>query len=336
MAYYEQQCTREMREVYGAMLRSVAAVESAIRIPMLSMEALGEVYTRLRLDHPEIFYLTGFHVRHMPEAAYGELIPEYLFDKGKILSHRQAIATRVERLTREVKGKSEEERIQFLHRFVVENVRYDKLKKAYSHEAIGPLTQGVGVCEGIAKTVKLLADALQIDCIVALSAAEEGKKYGHAWNVVKKGGKWYHMDCTFDLTLSQCGEARWDYFLLNDTQIFRDHVKSVYPIPECGDGNAFYYKTQKLSFTKPEDLTRRITQAAKKKKPRFIFHWRGGYLTREMLTELMRWIGAAAEEAGKGVSLSLNWPQAVFCLSFSDTPVESQILTMERANEADE
>ena len=36
----------------------------------------------------------------------------------------------------------------------VKHVRYDKLKKSYSHEIIGPLGQGVGVCEGIAKSVK--------------------------------------------------------------------------------------------------------------------------------------------------------------------------------------
>lgn len=336
MAYYEQQCSHEKREAYGAILRGATAVESSIRVPLLPVEDLSEVFTRLRLDHPEIFYLTGFHVRYKQGAENGDFIPEYLFDKSKILSHRQAIQARLSRLIRDVSRKSEAEKILFLHRFITDNVRYDKLKKPYSHEVIGPLTQGIGVCEGIAKAVKLLADALHIDCIVALSAPEEGKRYGHAWNVLKRSGKWYHMDATFDLSLSRCGETRWDYFLLPDAQLYRDHVKPVYPVPECSDGGSFYYKEQKLSFTKPEDLSRRITQAARKKKSLFIFHWRGSYLTRELLPELMQLICTAAADGGKHARVMLNWPQSVFAVSFSDEPAEVQEPTMETADEVNE
>lgn len=56
-----------------------------------------------------------------------------------------------------------------IHDFIVENVRYDKLEKPYSHEVIGPLTNGVGVCEGMAKTVKLLCDGLGLPCMIAVS-----------------------------------------------------------------------------------------------------------------------------------------------------------------------
>ena len=334
MAYYEQQLSREKREAYSAILRGVGELSSAIRVPLLPMEALSEVYTRLRLDHPEIFYLTGFHIRHMPGAENGEFIPDYLFDKAKLLSHREAIKKRVERLTRDVKGKPEVEKLLFLHRFITENVHYDKLKKPYSHEVIGPLTQGVGVCEGIAKAVKLLADALGMECIVALSAPEEGRRYGHAWNLVKRGGKWYHMDATFDLSLSRCGETRWDYCLLSDTQLYRDHDQPIYPVPACADGGSFYYKEQKLSFTKTEELQKRIAQAIKKKKSRFVFHWRGGYLTRETLAELAKSIAEAAEAAGKHARLTLNWPQAVFLLQFSDAEENAEV-QLETAEETE-
>lgn len=55
--------------------------------------------------------------------------------------------------------------------FIVQNVRYDKLKKEYSHEIIGALGNGVAVCEGMAKAVKILCDELGIWCIIALSEA---------------------------------------------------------------------------------------------------------------------------------------------------------------------
>ena len=53
----------------------------------------------------------------------------------------------------------------------------------------------------------------------------------------------------------------------------------------CTDGSHFYYLEKKLSFTKQEEVKKRAAQAAKKKKP-FLFHWRGGYLTREILKKL--------------------------------------------------
>ncbi len=64
---------------------------------------------------------------------------------------------------------SEKEKELFIHDFIVKNVKYDKLKKEYSHEIIGAL--GNGVFEGMAKAVKILCDELGIWCIVALSDA---------------------------------------------------------------------------------------------------------------------------------------------------------------------
>lgn len=102
-------------------------------------------------------------------------VPEYLFEKNKVKEHQRAMQARVEKLVRPVKDKSEWEKEKFVHDFICENVRYDKLKKAYSHEIIGPLGQGVGVCEGIAKAVKVLCDALGLWCMI-VSAATTRKK----------------------------------------------------------------------------------------------------------------------------------------------------------------
>lgn len=334
MAYYEQQCSREGKEVYRAILRGASAMENEIRVVGLPVGEISDIYTRLRLDHPEIFFLTGFRVRAVPGAEYAVLLPEYMFGKEKTAEHKKAIGVRVERLVRDIRTKSEKDRFLFLHRFITEHVHYDKLEKNYSHEIIGPLTQGVGVCEGIAKTVKLLADALGLECIVALSAPEEGKRYGHTWNIVKRGGRWYHMDTTYDLGLKSCGTERWDYFMLADAQIYRDHNRPLYPVPECSDSGAFYYKEQRLSFTRQEDLAKRITQAARKKSDLFVFHWRGGYLTKDTLNTLLTLIPSAAAAADRSVQISLNWPQSVFCLHFSSGPAGTDQVTMEKADES--
>ena len=167
------------------------------------------------------------------------------------------MTARVEKLIRPAQKLSEWEKEKYVHDFICENIRYDKLKKSYSHEIIGPLGQGVGVCEGIAKVVKVLLDALGVWCVIAICGnnPEKGIKYRHTWNIVKIGGAYYHLDATFDNTLGkdrETSEIRYDYFNLDDSQIFRDHEPLIAPAPHCGDHEHFYYKEKKLSFTKKE------------------------------------------------------------------------------------
>ena len=57
-------------------------------VPKLENRELGDIFFQLRLDCPEIFYASGFHYRFYPEANKVEMIPEYLFEKGKIKEHR--------------------------------------------------------------------------------------------------------------------------------------------------------------------------------------------------------------------------------------------------------
>ena len=245
------------------------------------------------------------------------------------------MTARVEKLTRPAKQLSEEEKEKYVHDFICENIRYDKLKKPYSHEIIGPLGQGVGVCEGIAKAVKVLLDALGVWCIIALCGnnPEKGIKYRHTWNIVKIGGKYYHLDATFDNTLtsdSRQEEIRYDYFQLSDKQIFRDHEPLIAPAPKCVDADHFYYKEKKLSFTKTEEVYKRCLQAAKKGKT-LTFHWRGGYLTREVLTELLDLMRRAGAEKSKTPAIQLNWPQAVIRVRYQDIQMQESII-MENAN----
>ena len=96
-AHYEGQLQRSARDTYGAMRKGFAAVDKGVSVPTVDIREASEVYTRLRLDHPELFYLTGFHLRMMPGAEKSEAVADYLFDKSKILSHRQAITARVQR-----------------------------------------------------------------------------------------------------------------------------------------------------------------------------------------------------------------------------------------------
>lgn len=334
--YYYAHMTKPQQAVYYAMKTGLLALAASFLVPKLEGRELTDVFFRLRLDCPEIFYAVGFKYRYYPDSANVELVPEYLFEKGKIKEHQRALKARVAKLSRSAMSMSEWEKERYIHDFICENVHYDKLKKPYSHEIIGPLGHGVGVCEGIAKSVKILCDSLGIWCMIAISDANPQKniKYRHAWNIVRIGGVYYHLDATFDNTLGRGECLRYDYFNLDDASLFRDHEPVIYPVPACSDGGHFYYREKKLSFTKTEDVAKRALQAMRKGNL-LIFHWRGGYLTREMLAQLLELLERTAGQKGKHARVSLNWPQAVLQVTFEDNAPESECV-VEQANEGEE
>lgn len=346
--FYYSKMNKMQQSVYHAMKAGLLALSPSFSVPRLEGRELSEIFFKLRLDCPEIFYAVSFRYRFYPDSPNAEVIPEYLFDKGKVKDHQKAMKSRVEKLVRPAAKMTEQEKELYIHDFICNHVHYDKLKKPYSHEIIGPLGQGVGVCEGIAKTVKVLCDALGIWCIIAISDANPDKKikYRHAWNILRIDGKMYHMDATFDNTLSrgiQNEAIRYDYFNLDDSRFFRDHEPVMYPVVPCGQGDKFYYREKKLSFTKLEEIEKRATQAAKKGKT-LIFHWRGGYMTREVVTEVINILKEAAEKKEKHMRVSLNWHQAVFYVQFLEGLEEGlettggdalDQVTIEEANEGE-
>ncbi len=334
--YYFQHMSKQHQSVYHAMKAGLLALAPVIPVDRLDGKALSEILLQLRLDCPEIFYVTGFSYRFHPEGSTVELLPEYLFDKGKIRTHQQAMESRIRKLTRPMLDKPEEQRVQFVHDFICQNVRYDKLKKPYSHEILGPLSQGVSVCEGIAKAVKALCDALGVWCIVAICGnnPEKGIRYRHTWNVLRLGGQYYHLDATFDNSLSHEGGIRYDYYLVDDKAIYRDHEPVLFPVPSCTDSGKSWYKAHKLAFTTKAQVESRAAQGAKRQRT-LVFQWWGDYLTRERLVELCALMEAAANQRGRHAQVRLNWPQAVLEVDFP-AQRSAQPFTAQQANEGED
>lgn len=323
--YYYSQLNRQQQRVYKVIKNGLNSLEESFEVPRIEKEILSDIFYKLRLDCPEIFYAATFKYSFYQDSNMIKLKPVYLFEKNKIKDHQKAMKARVEKLVRAVKDKNDWDKEIYIHDFICGNVIYDKLKKQYSHEIIGPLGQGVGVCEGIAKAVKILCDNSSIPCIVAISENNPEKKikYRHAWNVLKINGKWYHLDATFDNTLGH-KEVRYDYFNLADKSIFKDHEPVIYKLPVCNDGEHFYYKEKKMSFTKLEEVEKRCCQAVKKGKV-LTFHWRGGCLTKAVMEQLLQIIAKTAKDKDKHSKVFINWQQAVVRVSFSKELIEDSL-----------
>lgn len=335
-AYYYEQLNKSEQKIYQAIKKGLESMQQSFLVPQEEMVVLSDVFYKVRLDCPKLFFASNFKYSYYEDSTYVKMKPTYLFEKNKIIEHEKAINSRIEKLIRPMKEKTDLEKEQFIHDFICEHVTYDKLKKQYSHEIIGPLTQGVGVCEGIAKTVKVLCDQLYIPCIVVISNnnPEKNIKYRHAWNILKIDNTWYHLDVTFDNSLGK-DNLRYDYFNLDDAHIFLDHEPLIYEVHACKNGENFYYKEKKLSFTKQQEVEKRIKQAVKKGKE-FTFHWRGGYFTKAIMEEFLAIITNSAKEKKRHVQVSINPTQAIMHMKFKEELAQDMVQMQDAYEEENE
>lgn len=164
---------------------------------------------------------------------------------------------KVGKVQRMCRGKPEEERLRIVHQYIVEHVRYDDDPSLPVHEAEGFFAYGRAVCDGISKAAKILLDAVGIPSEIVIGKAVQtpgAVPEGHAWNMVWIAGCAYHMDFTFDATLAeQDGRMHYDYYMLTDRQIGRDHdlsesegIASTVPADWFREHKLYFHQEKKL------------------------------------------------------------------------------------------
>lgn len=131
------------------------------------------------------------------------------------------------------------EKIKVLHDEVVLKTTYTSSSSAVSVHSPYAITQyGIGVCQAYALlTYRLLEEA----GIEAKYVTGTANGVGHAWNLVKLGGTWYHLDTTWDDSVFSGNPyvsqyINCDYFLISQQQILKDHtIDAGYPIASTSD-----------------------------------------------------------------------------------------------------
>lgn len=101
--FYYQKMTKLQQVAYHCMLKGVKDLTDEIQLPQMDGESLYQVFFQMRLDHPEIFWLTGYKYKYYKGSPNLIFVPEYLFDKDKIREHQKAMQARVEKLVRPAK-----------------------------------------------------------------------------------------------------------------------------------------------------------------------------------------------------------------------------------------
>ena len=112
------------------------------------------------------------------------------------------------------------ENIKIFHDYIINNTRYDSsnttgLSDVNSSTAYGVLFDGVGICSGYADVMSLFLEKMNVKNYRISSNT-------HVWNLVYVGGKWLHLDLTWDDPITSDGSdvLSSEYFLI-DTETLK-------------------------------------------------------------------------------------------------------------------
>ncbi len=146
------------------------------------------------------------------------------------------------------------ETVKALHDYLVLELKYDIDFRELSHSPEGVMKNKTAVCDGYARTMRLLLLMTGTECKIISGTAGNQP---HAWNLVNIDGDWYHVDVTWDDPVpDEEGKVRYLYFLKNDAAMAKTHsweseitcTENEYQIYMYRDGLCDSYDTMQKVF----------------------------------------------------------------------------------------
>lgn len=149
----------------------------------------------------------------------------FIMEKTKIYSNETIIKIN-EKVNEIIKDNikitmTDKEKVKIIHDYIINNTKYDKLKKQnivdqtyQSSTAYGVLFEGYGICSGYSDAMAIFLDKLKIPNYKISND-------NHIWNLVYIDNSWLHIDLTWDDPISSTGKdyLNYDYFLITTEEL---------------------------------------------------------------------------------------------------------------------
>lgn len=210
--------------LYMRILEALEAVEDSLNISSFKVQprVVFRIVDEILDNHPEIFYLNRSNLKF---SSAGTLELNYLFNKADIVSMKGELSKVISTFEAKINSQNLDtlQKEIFVHNYLIKIADYgiDNGMPQMSHHAYGVLVNGKGVCNGYAKSAKLLFDRIGIKSTIIYG---EANGIYHAWNKVEIGDKVYNIDITWDELESTEHMISYRYFNKSDEEFSLDHV----------------------------------------------------------------------------------------------------------------
>ncbi len=191
---------------------------SDLNIPYPNTKFLQECFEEVS-SLPEIFHMYSYSYYYSSEKYLNVTIKYSTSSKAEWESLKKGIDAEYRNICSYLRDDmTQVEKMLAVYDYMAVNYEYDteNLEKGTvpyeSYTSYGVMMKKIGVCQGYAEAYALVLNRLGYECIITSS-----DQMNHAWNMVKLGNNWYHVDVTWgDATPDRLGRVLHKYFLVSD------------------------------------------------------------------------------------------------------------------------
>lgn len=225
---------RDLKDLVHRMLdntEEVASFELSGGYQLTTDEVLGVYYELERDDPMDAISLASFQYGGSPIVT---LKFNYHIDVDQLKEMkdetRDLLKEAVSKV--DVEGLSQYEIVCAVNDYLCDTVVYppNEPYAAETHTPYNAFKTGSAVCDGYSKAAKLMLNHFGVECDFVIGDCIQGG--GHAWNLVKLDGEWYHLDVTWnDGGAEWDADARTEYLLVTDAFMAQSRTwdTSIYP-----------------------------------------------------------------------------------------------------------
>ncbi len=236
--YFYSRLDDNEKKIYDKLLEGWLNYKDCVTVKGVNINVdFDKILKSLFSDNPELFYINPNAVSINMSPGILAVSVKFLYTQAQSEHFKSEIANVISNVqSLLVSGVDKEKTV---HDYIAENVKYSKdLNETAAHTIKGALVDGYAVCDGFSKAFKLLCDAAGIPCILISGTAtnSNGETERHAWNIVRKNKKNYHVDVTWNSTLSGLSGFPL-YYNVHDGYISRNHFWQENIWPKCTDSS---------------------------------------------------------------------------------------------------
>lgn len=182
--------------------------------PMIKLESMYKEWLNTHDQISATVLGYGYFVERVSEGYFIHLENNFTMNRHEL----DMVNKRMDEMVAELNldGMGDIDKVETLYQFVMERMEYVGNGQNTQHSPMGFIFHGEGVCQAYAISLHMLLERIGLESRYIIGEIHkdqvlEGEPIGHAWNMVKLDGNWYHLDPTWD-----DGGERWLYFLVSD------------------------------------------------------------------------------------------------------------------------
>lgn len=251
---------------YGEIEQALGEMTDTVK---LSTEPIGQgldeqdidrIFQCVLIDHPEIFYTTGYTYTKYSrgDRTVGiDFAGTYSLTVEEAVNKAEEIRERASEWLSDIPSDaSEYDKVKAVYEKIIFSTDYD-LNASDNQNIASVFLGNSSVCQGYAKATQYLLNHLGVMCTLVQGTVDTGE--AHAWNLVRVDGDYYYVDTTWgDASYrmedgsgqEELPEINYDYLCVTTQELLRTHsIESVVAMPECTATQANYYVREGVYFT---------------------------------------------------------------------------------------